>query len=137
MPRRAPVPPALLLRGAGRVGTRAHVRGRVRAERHRRRREDPRRVGLDQGGQARQQRLLHAAGRRVRARQGAAAGAGVPDPARRGARPAPAARGSDATDGVPAATERGANKSSSCRFGAGRLLVGYLAFFVSFGFLMM
>lgn len=50
--------------------------------------------------------------------------------------PAPAARGGDAIDGVPAATERGASKSSSCRFAAGRLLVGYLAL-MSFGFLLM
>ena len=50
--------------------------------------------------------------------------------------PAPA-RGGDATDAVPAATDRGASRSSSCRLGAGRLLVGYLPFFMSFWFLMM
>ena len=55
----------------------------------------------------------------------------VPAPA-----PAPAAGGGDATDAVPAATERGDSKSSSCRFGARRVLVGYLAL-MSFGFLLM
>ena len=46
------------------------------------------------------------------------------------------ARGGDATDALPAATERGDSKSSSCRFGARRVLVGYLAL-MSFGFLLM
>ncbi|XP_066345038.1 fasciclin-like arabinogalactan protein 7 [Miscanthus floridulus] len=50
--------------------------------------------------------------------------------------PAPAAGGGDATDAVPAATERGDSNSSSCRFGARRVLVGYLAL-MSFGFLLM
>ncbi|XP_062185702.1 fasciclin-like arabinogalactan protein 7 [Phragmites australis] len=56
----------------------------------------------------------------------------VPAPA-----PAPAAHGgnANATDGAPAAAEHGA-KSLSCRVGAGRVFVGYMALMV-FGFLMM
>jgi len=56
----------------------------------------------------------------------------VPAPA-----PAPPALGGDAADGAPAAaTGHGASKSSSCRIGAGRVLVGYLTLLVSV-FLMM
>ena len=51
--------------------------------------------------------------------------------------PAPPARGGDAADGAPAAaTGHGASKSSSCRIGAGRVLVGYLTLLASV-FLMM
>ncbi|CAL5068388.1 unnamed protein product [Urochloa decumbens] len=55
----------------------------------------------------------------------------VPAPA-----PAPAVRvGDDASGGAPGAAGRGGEKSLSCRVGAGRGLVGYLAL-LAFGFVM-
>jgi hypothetical protein len=50
--------------------------------------------------------------------------------------PMPAARRGNATDdGAPAATDGDQKSSSSCRVGAGRVLICYLAAVLGFGFL--